>query len=193
MKVTFIRHGKTAGNMLRRYIGKTDEPLCKEGRADAEMCEKDFSLKVVYVTPLKRTQETARILFPNAEQIIVDDFCEMNFGVFENRSADEMANDAAYRAWVEGKCVGKCPGGESMSEFCKRVVSAFKKNFGNLSDDAVIVAHGGVIMALLSAFSKGNNTFYDWYVPNLGKYSATVLFVDNKLFLTDIVKQTPTV
>ena len=27
-----IRHGKTYGNTLGRYIGVTDEPLCEEGR-----------------------------------------------------------------------------------------------------------------------------------------------------------------
>ena len=188
MKITLIRHGKTSGNALRRYIGITDEPLSPDGRAEAEKCEKDFSLKRVYVTPLIRTQETAEILFPNAERIIVPDFSEMNFGVFENKSADEMADDAEYRAWVEGNCNGRCPGGESMSEFCKRVVSAFEKVIGSLSDDAIIVAHGGVIMALLSAFSTEKKDFYDWYVPNLGKYTATVSYIDNKLVLADIMK-----
>ncbi|MDR4022422.1 MAG: phosphoglycerate mutase family protein, partial [Eubacteriales bacterium] len=31
MKIILIRHGKTAGNIKGRYIGKTDEPLCEEG------------------------------------------------------------------------------------------------------------------------------------------------------------------
>ena len=31
--VTFIRHGKTAGNLRGAYIGKTDVPLCPEGAA----------------------------------------------------------------------------------------------------------------------------------------------------------------
>ena len=34
MKIYMIRHGKTAGNLKGRYIGKTDEPLCEEGRAE---------------------------------------------------------------------------------------------------------------------------------------------------------------
>ena len=29
-----IRHGRTAGNLERRYIGSTDEPLCPEGRQE---------------------------------------------------------------------------------------------------------------------------------------------------------------
>ena len=32
-KILLIRHGKTQGNLERRYIGRTDEPLCEAGRA----------------------------------------------------------------------------------------------------------------------------------------------------------------
>lgn len=31
MKIIFIRHGKTKGNLEKRYIGKTDESLCEIG------------------------------------------------------------------------------------------------------------------------------------------------------------------
>ena len=31
MKIAFIRHGKTEGNIQRRYIGSTDMPLCQIG------------------------------------------------------------------------------------------------------------------------------------------------------------------
>ena len=31
LKVTFIRHGKTFGNLQHRYVGRTDEELCDEG------------------------------------------------------------------------------------------------------------------------------------------------------------------
>ena len=31
MIIYFIRHGATAGNLEKRYIGRTDEELCTEG------------------------------------------------------------------------------------------------------------------------------------------------------------------
>ena len=34
--ILFIRHGATEGNLHRRYIGRTDEPLCAAGIAQAE-------------------------------------------------------------------------------------------------------------------------------------------------------------
>ena len=31
MKIVLIRHGATAGNIKKRYIGTTDEDLCASG------------------------------------------------------------------------------------------------------------------------------------------------------------------
>ena len=36
IKIAMIRHGKTYGNTLGRYIGVTDEPLCEEGKKELE-------------------------------------------------------------------------------------------------------------------------------------------------------------
>ena len=80
---------------------------------------------VVYVSPLKRARETASILFPEAVQVVIPGFSEMNFGKFEGRNYKEMEKDPDYRAWVEGMCLGKCPGGESREEFCARTCEAF--------------------------------------------------------------------
>ena len=49
----------------------------------------------------------------------------MNFGKFEGRNYKEMEKDPDYRAWVDGMCLGKCPGGESREEFCARTCEAF--------------------------------------------------------------------
>ena len=68
MRVRLIRHGQTAGNRLRRYIGVTDQPLSPEGIEAANRHAKDLTLDRVYVSPLTRARQTAAILFPNAEQ-----------------------------------------------------------------------------------------------------------------------------
>ena len=31
LRVDLIRHGQTGGNAEKRYVGRTDEPLCPEG------------------------------------------------------------------------------------------------------------------------------------------------------------------
>ena len=85
MLIYLIRHGATRYNEEHRYQGLTDVPLSPAGRA--ALRQADFSPEVVYVSPLSRARETAAILFPTAEQIVVPGFREMDFGVFEGRTA----------------------------------------------------------------------------------------------------------
>ena len=186
MQVTLIRHGKTAGNLARRYTGVSDVPLCPEGREEAERARKDETLSTVYVSPLRRARETAEILFPNAQQRIVQDLHEMDFGDFEGRTADEMRDDPAYRAWVDDLCRGACPNGESQADFFRRVTEALVGTLQTLDSDALFVVHGGVIMAIMAAFAEPKKGFYEWEAPNLGGYRATVRFTGSGLTLTDV-------
>ena len=186
MQVRLIRHGTTAGNAERRYVGSTDEPLCPEGRAEAERHEKDLSLLRVYVSPMLRARETASILFPNAEQIVIDDLREMDFGDFEGRTADEMADDPAYRAWVDDLCRGTCPNGESQEAFHARVAAAFETLTGE--ENPTLVAHGGVIMSILWQFAEPKKEFYEWWMPNLSGYRADCERRDGAIVLRNILR-----
>lgn len=186
MRITLIRHGKTVGNLERRYIGASNVPLCPEGIREAEQARKDETLSEVFVSPLLRARQTARILFPNAEQRVVEDLQEMNFGDFENRTADEMANDPAYRAWIEGYCQGACPNGESMDSFRARVAAAFAETLRSLDADALFVVHGGVIMAVMAAYAEPKRDFYDWGAENLGGFSAEAQVSPTGIVLSDV-------
>ena len=178
MQVTLIRHGQTAGNVLHRYIGRTDEPLSEEGAALAAAKGSDPELQTVYVTPLRRTQQTAAILFPSARQIIVDDLREMDFGDFEGRSFSEMEHDTAYRAWVEGGCLESCPNGEGRAEFSQRVCAAFANLVADAAargeESVTFVVHGGTIMAIMERFARPCKDYYSYAVQNCNGYCCRV-------------------
>lgn len=184
MTVWLVRHGRTEWNDTGRYQGQTDLPLSNEGAA--ELVRADFSPKTVYVTPLKRTQETARILFPDARQIVIDDLREMDFGVFEGRTYIEMENDDDYRAWVEDNCRGRCPGGESREEFAARICAAFEKLMDESEDDVVIVAHGGTQMSVMERFAVPHEPYFSRNAKNGTGYelSASRWQSDRTLELT---------
>lgn len=191
MKLYFFRHAMTAGNESHRYIGSTDDALSEAGIAEARRSGGCERVKTVYVTPLKRTCETAKILFPKAEQIIVDGLREMDFGAFENRSAAEMASDDAYRAWVDGGCEGTCPGGESREDFCERVRSSFAALLPQLKEcgeDVVFVVHGGTIMALVSCFARPEMEYYDCAVKNCGGYCVELSEENGEIIFTHLQK-----
>lgn len=169
MLIYFLRHGETAYNAERRYQGTRDIPLSPRGRAALRRA--GLSPAVVYTSTLCRTVQTAEILFPGAQIRPVEDLREMCFGDFEGRNYIEMGDDPDYRAWVEGWCLGRCPGSmEDRAQFIARVCRAFSA----LVDEAlqageetlVIVAHGGTQMAALSQFADPPRDYYGWKVGN---------------------------
>ncbi len=163
MQVIMIRHGETIWSSERRYQGISDVPLSEEGRRKLKPA--DLKPRHVFVTPLVRTRETAEILFPEAEQIIVSGLSEMNFGIFEGKNYRELNGNPAYRAWVDSGCLAACPGGESKAEFSRRVCGAFEELMAGppAGEDVVIVAHGGTLMAVLEAFGRPAREYFDWH------------------------------
>ena len=178
MEIILIRHGKTAANNENRYNGRTDDPLSAEGLAEVQNVKSHPDIPLAYVSPLLRARQTADIVFPNAEKIVVENLREMDFGDFEGRTAEEMEHDPDYRAWVAGECVAACPNGESVPSFAKRAAGAF----AGAVTDAVrrgekrvgVAVHGGVIMAIMSAFAHEKRSYFDWYVLNCGGYTIAI-------------------
>ena len=176
MKIILIRHGLTAGNLQKRYVGRTDEPLCPQGIADAQRAGCFLSVAKVVVSPALRARQTASLLFPKADQRAARDLREMDFGAFEGKTADEMACDAAYRAWVEGNCQDVCPGGEGAAGFSARVCSAFdwavRRYISSKEDPLIVVAHGGTLMAIMDRYAVPGREYWQWHVPALNGWRA---------------------
>ncbi|MCE5187963.1 MAG: histidine phosphatase family protein [Eubacteriales bacterium] len=178
LSIILLRHGKTAGNLAGRYNGRTDDPLCAEGSREAEEAQHYPNVSLVYSSPMLRARQTAGICFPNAKIVTVPDLREMDFGDFEGRTAQEMEFDSDYRAWVAGDCVERCPNGEGIPGFAQRAAAAF----AGAVQDAIargeteigVTAHGGVIMAVMTAFSGSDAPYHTWYVLNCGGYRVTL-------------------
>ena len=181
MRVYLLRHGRTAYNDAQRYQGLRDIPLSQTGEAELRPAEE--APETVYVSPLSRARRTAELLLPHARQVPVEGFREMDFGAFEGRNYKEMEHDAAYRAWVDGGCEGPCPGGESRGEFCRRVREAFSALMDACLDRGedwvVVVAHGGVQMAVLEAFALPRRPYFQWTAPCGGGFA---LETDDRLW-----------
>ncbi|MBR5381732.1 MAG: histidine phosphatase family protein [Oscillospiraceae bacterium] len=175
MRIYFLRHAETQGNLERRYIGgRTDEPLSGEGKTHAALRRDLPALRRVYVSPMKRAAQTAEIFFPDAELVPVEGLREMDFGDFEGKNADEMKDDPAYRAWVDSGCEDACPGGEDMKTYRERACAGFFEAVAAAekdgADETAVVAHGGTIMAVMSRFGVPERRYFDWRVSNCGGY-----------------------
>lgn len=169
IKLWLIRHGKTEGNKLARYIGTTDEPLCQEG---IEFLKKMDYPKVqeIYVSPLRRCVQTAEILFPEKPVHIIEELAECDFGEFENKNYKELSDDPRYQAWIDSNGIMAFPGGESKEECAVRNLEGFQRAVTtcireNISEAALVV-HGGTIMNIMEAYALPKKEFYEWHVGN---------------------------
>ena len=78
MLIYFLRHGLTDYNAQKRYQGQRDIPLSAQGLA--QLRKADIDPKIVYISTLQRTKQTAEVLFPHAKLVPVDALKEMCFG-----------------------------------------------------------------------------------------------------------------
>lgn len=176
MKIYLIRHLKTKGNMEHRYIGTTDESLLKiEEQINTikmmkRKLEKYQTPDFLVSSPLKRCMETAEIYFPDKMLQTQPKLRESDFGLFENRTYEELKNLPEYQKWMESNGTLPFPGGESHENFLKRCLEGFEASVCEAIDQGrncvCFVIHGGSIMAILSQLSEKPSTFYDWILKN---------------------------
>ncbi len=172
MQAVFIRHGMTAGNREKRYIGgRSDEGLCKEGKELLRALRiSGFypAVDTVYASPMRRCLETAEILYPEIRPQIVEGFRECDFGLFENKTAQEIAELPINWEWSGDQEKVRFPGGEDSEAFIRRSVKAFTELMEREAQipRAAFVVHGGTIMALLSRLDEKRGTFYDYHLEN---------------------------
>ena len=169
IKIWLIRHGMTEGNLKGRYIGRTDEHLCQEGKKALS----EFSYPVpdgLFISPMIRCRETAEILFPRKKFRIMDQLSETDFGDFENKNYRELAGNPDYQAWIDSGGNLPFPGGESREAFRERTLEGFQKVIAICSGEnlqsAVLIVHGGTIMTLMEAWGRPERDFYSWHVKN---------------------------
>ncbi|MCF0228650.1 MAG: histidine phosphatase family protein [Parasporobacterium sp.] len=176
MKIALIRHGMTEGNIRKQYSGVTNDKLCPEGIEELKRLagERPIQPDIVFASPMSRCLDTAEILFPNREPVIIDELAEMNFGIFEGRAfAGDLENDPVYRKWIEGGCEDTIPEGENKTEFAKRCAAGFMKALAMIPDEqadedylAAFAVHGGTIMAVMAIFADSDKEYYDWLAAN---------------------------
>lgn len=190
IQLYLIRHSMTAGNLKKRYIGRTDESLCPEGIVLLESyIQKNIYPEVqrVYVSPMKRCMETAKLIFKE-NFYEVEELRECDFGIFENKNYKELSDCPEYQAWIDSGGTMTFPGGENPEEFRKRCVCGFEKVIKECRHDQIkrvaIVAHGGTIMSIMDRYARDENgqpdgSYYDYQVKNGEGYELIIADVSS--------------
>jgi broad specificity phosphatase PhoE len=172
-RLVLVRHGETTGNSSIRYFGRTDVALSAEGRDQMRACARwlrnrfgPARFEPVFSSPLRRASEGARIIAGDEAAVIgIAEFAEVDFGLFEGLTAEEIREryPAEFIVWDRDRLAPDYayPQGESRAAFTARVgrgvdrmVAAMAMDgspadyAGNYDRCALVVAHRGVIRAI---------------------------------------------
>ncbi len=196
MQITLLRHGMTEGNKKRKYVGRTDESLCPEGmeelrRKKSRMLypEADF----VFSSPMRRCMETAEALYPYGEIMEIEEFREIDFGLFEGKRYEELKKEEAYQRWIDSEGRLPFPAGEDREEFDRRCLEGFLKMFSKIKTgvreeiNVVCIIHGGTIMSLLSRLGEEQKGFYTYQCRNGEGFTCRTGQKKSGILLTNIL------
>lgn len=172
-KIILVRHGETNMNRDNLYHGILDPALNETGIKQAEKAYniiKNISYDKIFSSPLKRAYETATILnYKKLNIELSDKIKELNFGIFEGLSYEEILNKYPYELKEATKNWKNYnfKTGESPLELQKRSVQFINSLDKNLN--YLIVAHWGVICTILSYyFSHNLDAYWKFKIDNCG-------------------------
>ncbi|MCK9595500.1 MAG: histidine phosphatase family protein [Candidatus Omnitrophica bacterium] len=173
-----IRHGITEWNQKGIYCGRIDVPLSKEGKLQAtRLSRKLRSVRFdkIYSSSKKRALQTARIVFGDSKIIRLAQLREVNFGVMEGLTYEQILKKypAAYRKWFKSPYSNPMPKAENLNAFKNRIEKAINGIVKSNKDKTIaIVCHGGSISIFLTRILR-NKKFWE-YIPS----PATATIVD---------------
>lgn len=177
-KLILVRHGETELNREKKFFGWLDPSLNKTGKHQAFLAGKKIekilegkeSVKI-YTSPLKRALETCgEMRIDKFTKEIAHDLKEINFGIFEGLSYEEILekypqeSKVAFTQWEDYDFQI----GESPRELQGRVISFIEREL-DLKGINIIVTHWGVINSILSYFfSKDLEAYWKFSLKNGG-------------------------
>ena len=174
-----IRHGETDFNKKRFFYGKADVSINETGKEQAALLHqlmKGRSISRVYTSQLKRTQETATIIFPDQNPTAYKALNERDFGLWEGRTANEIqaALPLVWEEWLESPFEVTPSKAEPFEKFKERVWSIVKEIRETEDPEIVIVGHLGVLRLIYQFLVNMEADFWSIDIPQ-----GTVLLLED--------------
>ncbi|QIW79541.1 histidine phosphatase family protein [Bacillus tequilensis] len=152
------RHGQTQWNVEKRMQGWMDSDLTELGLYNA--CAlgerlKDIELNQVYISPSKRTEETAKnVLGSRRPPLVIDHmFREMSLGSWEGKKQEDIERDEPdlFRTYFHYPEAYRQQGSETFFDFENRVRLALQTILdSHASGNVLLVTHSVFILMLLN-------------------------------------------
>ncbi|MBY5024827.1 histidine phosphatase family protein [Streptococcus suis] len=171
MKIYLMRHGETDLNKKRCFYGNLDVSINQRGREQAQILHTlmhDIPIDKVYVSSLRRSLETAQLVFPASIPIPLKNLDEKGFGLWEGLTADQIQEQfpMEWEAWLAEPFTYKPPEAEAFGDFQNRVwteIDRIIKDYPNQS--LALVAHLGVLRLIYQRLVDPSAIFWDIDFP----------------------------
>jgi len=125
MKLYFIRHGQSEGNINGRHNAWAQVSLTEKGKQDAAMAGRlirNVHFDKVYTSDLIRTIQTQKIALPDAEAEALFMLREINVGNLLGRRVEDCAAEYGEAYWANRLATDFSPyGGESREDLHRRI------------------------------------------------------------------------
>lgn len=185
-----IRHGETDFNKKRFFYGKADVSINETGKEQAALLHqlmKGRSISRVYTSQLKRTQETAAIIFPDRNPTAYKALNERDFGLWEGRTANEIqaAFPLVWEEWLESPFEVTPSKAEPFEKFKERVCSITQEIRKRADPEIVIVGHLGVLRLIYQFLVNTEADFWSIDIPQ----GTALLLEDNDPWEERLIKQ----
>jgi alpha-ribazole phosphatase len=180
-RLHLVRHGQTAWNASRRYMGQYDEPLNATGLAQAAAVARRLkrqSFDAIYSSDLQRAWQTAIQIAAGRPQEPKPEprLREMNFGAWQGLTYAEIEQrePQALAAWQQDPLLQAPPGGETLGQLAGRVgVLPGELRLAHPGQEVLLVAHGGPLRTLICLLL--GLPAADYWRVNLDNCSISVL------------------
>lgn len=164
MVLYLIRHGKTAANERHLYCGATDLPLSPGGIEELRRLSYRIPESCRFLTSgMLRTEQTLDILFGAVPHQTDFRLREVDFGIFEMHSYEQLKENPDYIRWItDDNEANVPPSGESGNAMRRRVLEALNA-IRSEGRDTVVIAHGGTIAIVMDYLFPGEGkNRYTW-------------------------------
>ena len=150
MAIWLVRHGETEWSISGQHTGSTDLSLTPEGRLQSVAIGKLLAgrrFDLVFVSPMRRTQETARLAGFGGRMRVHEGLLEYDYGEFEGLTSDQIR--ATHPGWVLFR--DGCPRGETPTQMATRA-DALIEELRELTGSILLFGHGHCLRSLAARF-----------------------------------------
>lgn len=171
MNLYYVRHGKTQGNLEKKYVGRTESPLIDEGVEGAISVGKKIHasgirLDAIYASSLGRQRRTAELIAHeigyNPERIILNEFLlERAGGDFEGKPQSDF-----FKATEEEQIAAGAESFKDLSERATKIIEVAKLDYPTGTVLFVGSAAIGEMMRAMIKYSDYTKMFDDGPLPN---------------------------